>query len=86
MKKKICETGMMSRQKPISNVIQVLECSPGAVARSELQLSLTLNPHLQRLNIGVFEGRHLQDINKNEGVYVKVVLLQVGWWLGHTAS
>ena len=55
----------------------MLECSPGAVARSELQLSLTLNPQLQRLNIGVFEGRYLQATNKNEGVYIKIIILQV---------
>ena len=47
------------------------------MARSELQLSLTLNPQLQRFNVGVFEGRQLQGANKNEGVYIKIVLLQV---------
>ena len=54
----------------------MLDCSAGAAA-AELQLCMTLNPLLQRLNIGVFEGRNLQDASRNEGVYVKVVLLQV---------
>lgn len=55
--------------------LRSLVTSPG-LARPEVLLSLSLNNLLQRMNIGVFEGRHLEEWSKHGEMYIKIVLMQ----------